>query len=368
MTSIADNQPSREPERQAQAPRTPAPQTPAQHISAERNPSPLLPARHRESGRFAFAAQLGPVLGLLGIVFLFSILRWNTFATVGNAQIILMQTAVVGTAALGATIVIISGGIDLSVGSLIALTSVAVALLLQAGWWPILAALGGVMVGCLSGFLTGVVITELGLMPFIVTLGTLAALRGLTEKIGNEQTVLAPDTWLNTLIRMLGPHRQWMLVAPGVWITIVLAGLVALGLRYTRFGRHVFAIGSNEQTARLCGIGVGKTKILVYMLGGLFAGLAGVMQFSSLTVGDSTTANGMELDVIAAVVIGGASLNGGQGSIFGTLVGALIMSTVANGCAKMGMGNPVQKMVTGGIIVLAVALDHFQHRRLARGA
>ena len=196
----------------------------------------------------------------------------------------------------------------------------------------------------------------------------LATLRRLTEHIGDEKTVLAPTTWLNKLVRILGPDRQWMVFAPGVWIMIVLAIIVAVGLRYTRFGRHVFAIGSNEQTARLCGIRVNQTKTLVYCLGGTFAGLAGVLQFSSLTVGDTTTANGMELDVIAAVVIGGASLNGGQGSILGTIVGALIMEVVANGSSKLAWGNPVQKMVTGGIIVLAVAIDRFQHRRASGDA
>ena len=317
----------------------------------------------QRENRLAFLSRIGPVIGLIGIVIFFSAFAPRTFATLGNVQIILMQTAVVGTAALGMTIVIVSGGIDLSVGSAIALTSVVVAIALRAHWPAPLAAVAGIAAGSAVGFLTGLVITELKLMPFIVTLGTLAALRGLTEVIGNEQTVLAPDTWLNDLIRLLGPGRQWMLVAPGVWVTIVLALVVAVVLRYTRFGRHVFAIGSNEQTARLCGIPVKQTKTFVYCLGGTFAGLAGVLQFSSLTVGDTTTANGMELDIIAAVVIGGASLNGGQGSVLGTLVGALIMSVVANGCAKIGLGNPVQKIVTGGIIVLAVAVDRFQHRR-----
>jgi ribose/xylose/arabinose/galactoside ABC-type transport system permease subunit len=144
---------------------------------------------------------------------------------------------------------------------------------------------------------------------------------------------------------------------------IVFALLVGGLLSYTRMGRHLFAIGSNEQTAHLCGVNVARTRILVYVLGSGFAGLAGVLQFSYLTVGDPTTAMGAELDVIAAVIIGGASLAGGEGTIRGSLIGALIMTVVANGCTKMEFPNWVQEIVTGGIIIVAVALDRFRHRR-----
>ncbi len=143
---------------------------------------------------------------------------------------------------------------------------------------------------------------------------------------------------------------------------LILAALVSLVLRYTRFGRHVFAIGSNEQTARLCGVNVNRTKLLIYMIGVGFAGLAGVLQFSFLGMGDSTTALGMELNIIAAVVIGGASLNGGEGSVIGSIIGALIMTVVANGCTKMGLENYVQEIITGAIIIVAVLLDRLRHR------
>jgi ribose/xylose/arabinose/galactoside ABC-type transport system permease subunit len=132
---------------------------------------------------------------------------------------------------------------------------------------------------------------------------------------------------------------------------------------YTRIGRHLFAIGSNEHTARLCGVSVERVKVIVYMLGGAFAGVAGVLQFSRLTVGDPTVAMGVELDVIAAVVIGGGSLSGGEGSILGSIVGALIMTVIRSGCAQMGLPNWVQEMVTGCIIVLAVAIDRWRQRR-----
>jgi ribose/xylose/arabinose/galactoside ABC-type transport system permease subunit len=134
-------------------------------------------------------------------------------------------------------------------------------------------------------------------------------------------------------------------------------------LRYTRLGRHIFAVGSNEQTARLCGVAVERVKVMIYLMCGAFAGLAGLMQFSRLTVGDPTVAVGLELDVIAAVVIGGGSLSGGEGSILGTLVGALIMTVIASGCTQMGLPNWVQQIITGGIIIAAVALDRLRHRR-----
>jgi ribose/xylose/arabinose/galactoside ABC-type transport system permease subunit len=154
-----------------------------------------------------------------------------------------------------------------------------------------------------------------------------------------------------------------MLLPPGVWVLIILAVVMAALLRYTRLGRHTFAIGSNEQTARLCGVAVERVKVLVFTLCGAFAGLAGLMQFSRLTVGDPTVAVGLELNVIAAVVIGGGSLSGGEGSILGTLVGALLMTTIASGCTQMGLPNWVQEIITGAIIVVAVAVDRLRHRR-----
>jgi ribose/xylose/arabinose/galactoside ABC-type transport system permease subunit len=263
------------------------------------------------------------------------------------------------------TMVIVSGGIDLSVGSVIALSTVTIALLLNHGAPPVLAALGGVAAGSLCGLFIGTLITRLKLTPFIVTLGMWGALRGAAKGLAGEQMVVAPGTWLNDLLRALGEGEGWMLFAPGVWMMLVLAGLVGGLLRYTRVGRHIFAIGSNEQTAHLCGVNVARTKVLVYVLGSAFAGLAGVLQFSYLTVGDPTTAAGAELDIIAAVIIGGASLAGGEGTVAGSLIGALIMTVVANGCTKMEFPNWVQEIVTGGIIIVAVALDRLRHRRAA---
>ncbi len=308
--------------------------------------------------------QLGPLAGLAFVAAIFAFLRPGSFPTGSNLQLMLVQTAVVATAALGMTMVIISGGIDLSVGSVVALSTVVIALLLNGGAPPLLAALGGVATGAVGGAVIGLLITRLRLAPFIVTLGMWGALRGAAKGLANEQVVVAQGSWLNELLNTLTEDRNWMLLPPGVWLMLILALLVGGLLRYTQFGRHLFAVGSNELTARLCGVPVQRTKILVYVLGSSFAALAGVLQFSYLTVGDPTTAAGMELDIIAAVVIGGASLAGGEGSVLGSLIGALIMTVVANGCTKMELPNWVQEIVTGGIIIVAVALDRLRHRKL----
>ena len=307
--------------------------------------------------------RFGPLVGLVFVVIVFGLLRPRTFLTWDNFEVMLLQTAVVGTAALGMTLIIISGGIDLSVGSNIALCTVAVALLLNSGASPLIAILGGIFVGASCGVLIGGLITRLRLTPFIVTLGMWGAIRGAAKGLAGEQMVFAPETWLNGLLTTLGEQKSWMLLPPGVWLMLVLALLTAGMLRYTRFGRHIYAIGSNEMTARLCGVRVERTKVMIYALGAALAGVAGVLQFSYLTLGDPTTAIGMELDVIAAVVIGGGSLAGGVGSVPGSIIGALIMTVVANGCTKLGLDNWVQEIVTGLIIVLAVALDQFRHRR-----
>jgi ribose/xylose/arabinose/galactoside ABC-type transport system permease subunit len=340
-------------------------------------PAPLqhgVEARQRKW--IAVLTRLGPLIGLVFVVALFSALRWNTFFRISNFELITRQTAVVGTAALGMTLIIVSGGIDLSVGSAIALVTVSIAFFLPhsltnletgerfttGGLPPLLAALGGIAVGTLCGVVTGLLVTKLRLIPFIVTLGMMSFLRGLAQWAAGNTMIYPTDSVLNLLLTPISPRHLWLLT-PGVWIMIVLALLVSAMLRYTRFGRHTFAIGSNEQTARLCGVPVDRTKVMIYALGAALTAVAGVLQFSYLGMGDPTTAAGMELDIIAAVVIGGASLSGGQGTVLGSIVGALIMAVVSNGCNKLGLQNNVQLMVTGSIIILAVMLDRLRHRK-----
>jgi ribose/xylose/arabinose/galactoside ABC-type transport system permease subunit len=310
--------------------------------------------------------KLGPILGLALVFALFAILRPKTFLTVDNMQIMLLQTAVVATAALGMTVIIISGGIDLSVGSQIALATVVIAQLLSMNYSPLIAVAGGIASACACGVLIGLGVTLLRLPPFIMTLGLWGAIRGAAKWSASETEIYPPldaHRWLANLMGQLGPKNPGFLLPNGVWVMFALTLLVAAVLRYTRFGRHVFAIGSNEQTARLCGVRVSRAKVLIYLFGALFAGVAGLLQFSYLRLGDPTTATGYELDVIAAVVIGGASLNGGQGGVFGSLIGALIMTVVNNGCTKVGLPNSRQEVVTGAIIIAACAIDQLRQRK-----
>jgi ribose transport system permease protein len=265
---------------------------------------------------------------------------------------------IVAVAALGMTMIIVSGGIDLSVGSIDSLSTVVVALLLP-GYGPALAALGGVAVGALCGAVNGLLITQLRVVPFIVTLGTMLLVRGAAKGLADERRIEAPITWLNDLLRTARDGRG-LLLPTGIWLTVALAIVVAVMLRYTRFGRHLFAIGSNERTARLCGVRIDRCKVAVYTIGAALAGLAGVLEFSKLSVGDPTVAVGFELDVIAAVIIGGGSLLGGKGSVLGTLAGAAIMVVIQVGCSQQGLPNWVQQIVTGTIIIGAVALDRWR--------
>ncbi|MGZ7066161.1 MAG: ABC transporter permease, partial [Candidatus Aminicenantales bacterium] len=220
----------------------------------------------------------------------------------------------------------------------------------------------GILTGGLVGLFNGTLVTRLRLVPFIVTLGMMGIARGMAKWIAGNQKIDAPMTWVNELMAK-SPRPSWLLMAPGVSIVIIFAVAMAVVLRYTVFGRHVFAIGSNESTARLCGIRTNRAKILIYTIAGLFCGLSGVMEFSRLTVGDPTVAVGLELDIIAAVVIGGGSLSGGEGSILGTMIGVLIMSFLRNGCTMMGWPNYIQEIIIGVIIVVAVTLDRLRHRK-----
>ncbi|PWT93750.1 MAG: cyclic nucleotide-binding protein [Blastocatellia bacterium] len=311
--------------------------------------------------------RFGPVFGLILVIAVFSILTGapERYLAPKNLRTVLVQTVIVAIGSIGMTMIIISGGIDLSVGSAIALTGVITALCLKAGLSPFVAIVAGILVGGVVGLVNGLAITRLRVVPFIATLGMLGVARGVAKGIAGSQTVIIPETWANNLLLTV-PQPEWMLVAPGVWLAIVLAIVAAVALRNTVFGRRVFALGSNEAAARACGIATDRLKVTIYSLAGLLFGLAGVMQMSRLRVGDPTVAAGLELDVIAAVVIGGGSLNGGEGTIAGSMIGALIMAFLRSGCQQLGWENYVQEIIIGAIIVIAVALDRWRSARAAK--
>src|SRR5229473_572568 len=295
--------------------------------------------------------RLGPLLGLVLVIATFAILigEPERYLSPKNLRTVLAQTVIVAIGAIGMTMIIISG--------------VIAALGINAGLSTTVAIGAGILVGGVVGLSNGVAITRLRVVPFIATLGMLGVARGVAKGISGSQTVNPPDTWANDLLLTV-PRSRWLLVAPSVWIAIALAILAAVVLRRTVFGRRVFALGSNEAAARACGIATDRLKICIYGLAGLLFGLAGVMQMSRLRQGDPTVAAGLELDVIAAVVIGGGSLSGGEGTILGSMIGALIMAFLRNGCQQVGWPNYIQEIIIGALIVIAVAVDRWRSSRM----
>ena len=314
-----------------------------------------------------FFQSAGPLLGLffvLGLLALSDEARPTVF-TGRNAAIVLTQTVIVALGALGMTLIIVGGGIDLSVGAAVAFSSVVGAKLLVAGTSSWVAAVAVVATGAVIGALNGSLIAGLRLPPFIITLGMMGVVRGGAKWISGKQAVYNPEnTGLNTLMERTNPSG-FLPLPPGVWITLGLATVASLVMRRSVFGRHVYAIGSNDAAARLCGLRVPRVKLLLYAVAGAFFGMAGLMQQSRLTQGDPTVAVGLELDIIAAVVIGGASLNGGTGGIGGSLLGALLMAVLRNGTNQLGWDSYVQEIIIGMVIIMAVWLDKWRQNKAA---
>jgi ribose transport system permease protein len=308
-------------------------------------------------------AKAGPFLGLIVVIVLFSIPTETRefFLTYHNFKIIFTQTVIVAIGALGMTMIIVSGGIDLSVGSTIALTSVVGALLVQKGWDAASASAMVILAGGAIGLTNGLLITGPRMPPFIITLGTLGIVRGFAKKLASNQTINYDASPINTWMTTADPFSYAL--PAGVWVTLALAVFTSVLLRRTVFGRHVFALGSNESTARLCGIPTTRLKVLIYALAGCFFGLAGLFQLSRLRQGDPTVAVGLELDIIAAVIIGGASLSGGVGTVLGSMIGALIMAVLRNGSQQMGWPTENQEIIIGVVIIVAVFLDRLRQGR-----
>jgi ribose transport system permease protein len=305
------------------------------------------------------AQKLLPFLSLI-VLFVGLSIASPYFLTANNLSSVIRQTAVFNTMALGMTIVIISGGIDLSVGSILGLSGLFGTMALERGYPIVAGVLIGIATGMLCGLLNGLFVTRLKIPPFVVTLGALGIYRGLALIFSNGLPVHRIPAGFSFLGEgsLLGvPFVLWMLV--------ICALAVHLVLEHTRLGRYAFAIGSNRTAAIYAGIPVDFHITSVYAIGGALTGLAGMIEASRLMTGQPTAGQGYELQAIAAVVIGGGSLNGGEGSVGGTLIGAFIMGLLSNGADLLNISNYWQQVIIGAVIILAVTLDEVRKRRAA---
>jgi len=281
------------------------------------------------------------------------------FLTQTNLSSVVRQTAVINTMALGMTLIIIAGGIDLSVGAILAMSGLLGTMAMEAGAPIPVGIAAGLVTGLFWGFVNGILTVRLNINPFIVTLGTLGIVRGLTLIISNG----LPVHRIPQQFSFLGEGN--VLGVPFVlWILVVCALATHLILEHTRLGRYAFAIGSNPEAAFYTGISVVFHTTAVYAISGLLCGLAGMIEASRLMTGQPTAGQGYELQVIAAVVIGGGSLRGGEGSVVGTLIGAFIMGLLSNGSDLLGISPYLQQAIIGAVIILAVSVDELRKRKL----
>lgn len=325
----------------------------------------IIPTR---SNAHALLRVLGPILGLGVVVLAFVVMAPDHPVTSADIRNITLQSSITGIGALGVAIVIVTGGIDLAVGSVVAVSCVVTALALKEGASGPVAALLAISVATLAGSYTGLLTAALRLPAFIVTLGAMGLWRGVAKWISGSTTVVpSTDGGLGSLVRLRHAGPWWQL-SPASFIWLALAIGVALFLAKTVAGRRFVAVGSNAEAARRCGIRVRRTRAAAYTLCGAFVGIAGVIQFARLTVGDPTVASGEELRMIAAVVIGGGSLRGGRVSISGTVAGVLLMSFLSNRSDVLGWPNYIQEIITGHIIIAAVVIDRFRSRGAATHA
>ena len=302
--------------------------------------------------------RLLPFLSLI-VLFVALVIASPHFLTATNLSSVVRQTAVINIMALGMTVVIISGGIDLSVGSILGLGGLVGTMAMEHGVPILPSILIGVFAGLVCGLLNGILITRLKIAPFIVTLGTLGIFRGTALIISKG----LPVHQLPPAFSILGEGT--FAGVPYVLLLLVLcAAAVHILLEHTRLGRYAFAIGSSPAAAVYAGVPVAFHTTAVYSIGGLLTGLAGMIEASRLMTGQPTAGQGYELQAIAAVVIGGGSLRGGEGSVVGTLVGAFIMGLLSNGSDLLGISNYVQQVVIGAVIILAVAVDELRKRRV----
>jgi ribose transport system permease protein len=306
--------------------------------------------------------RLQRLLPFLTLIVLFIALTIATphFLTAINLASVARQTAVINIMALGMTLVIITGGIDLSVGSILAIAGLFGTMAIKDGYPIPVAILIGIATGLLCGFLNGVMITQLRINAFIVTLGTLEAYRGFALVVSKGLPVHEiPDSF-----SYLGDGN--LLGIPfSLWLLALCALLMHFVLEHTKLGRYAFAIGSNSAAAYYAGVPIKFHLTAVYAIAGMLAGLAGMIEASRLMTGQPTAGQGYELQAIAAVVIGGGSLQGGEGSVVGTLIGAFIIGLLSNGSDLLGVNPYWQQVIIGAVIIVAVAFDELRKRKLS---
>ncbi|WAA09264.1 ABC transporter permease [Fervidibacillus albus] len=300
-----------------------------------------------------FIQKMGPLLGLLVIVLTLTILTPN-FLSVNNLLNVFRQVSINALIAFGMTFVILTGGIDLSVGSILALSSALTASFMVGGMDPLLSVFIGVLLGAIMGGLNGFVITKGNVAPFIATLATMTIFRGLTLVLTEGR----PITGLSDSFSFQMIGKGYFLGIPFPVILMVVVFLILyIVLKQTTFGRGIYAIGGNEEASRLSGLKVDRIKGGAYVISGAMAALAGIILTSRLNSAQPTAGESYELDAIAAVVLGGTSLSGGRGKIVGTLIGALIIGVLNNGLNLLNVSSFYQQVVKGGVILLAVLLD-----------
>ncbi|AZN35696.1 ABC transporter permease subunit [Iodobacter ciconiae] len=297
--------------------------------------------------------KLGPLLALLLISGVLSVMS-RDFLTVNNLLNVLRQVSINALIAFGMTFVILLGGIDLSVGAVLALSSVAIASMMAAGVDPVLATLFGVLAGAALGAVNGVIISRGKVAPFIATLGTMTIFRGLALVASDGR----PITGFNSdFFSMLGAGYIANLIPVPVVTTLIAFAVLWFLLKKTVFGRHVYAVGGNEEASLISGVKVNRVKLWVYTLSGGLSALAGVILTSRLNSAQPNAGMGYELDAIAAVVLGGTSLSGGRGWIVGTLIGAVLIGVLNNGLNLLSVSSFYQQVIKGSVILLAVLLD-----------
>jgi ribose transport system permease protein len=303
--------------------------------------------------------SLLPFLTLFVLCLLIAVLE-PKFVSPGNLASVARQTAVITIMAMGMTMVMIAAGIDLSVGSMLALAGVIGAMAMVGGAPAIAGILVSIAAGAVFGALNGLAVATLRIPAFIVTLGAMGIYRGLALLITDGNAVVG----LPKGLRLLAEGNLFGVIPIPLVLVVVMAIIFHFVLTSTRLGRYCYAIGSNIEAARYAGIPVARYQVVFYAILGALTGLAGAIESARLVTGQPTAGDGYELRVIAAVVIGGGSLSGGQGTIIGTIIGSLFMGVLANGANLLGISPFVQQIIIGAVIVVAVTFDEFQRRRV----